>query len=286
MLQWYYLAIISAVLMGFSTLLEKRVLKKEYASAYSASFAVLTAVLSLVLIPFANFSMSMLDVVLVYVVSLEATIGYLLTARIYRHSDISASTPVKGVLPIIFLVLFAFFFLGEKLGPVQYAGIGITLVSTYFLLFRPGKHEKYFKSAEYKYLIVVVSLLMAGGGVLFKYLLYTVNVYAFMILVEVFMAFNMVAYMIYKYGGMPEIVSSMRTYKKELTAIVLLTFAYRLTFYLAVPITAISLVSPLRNAVFTMMVVMLGGVMFGEKNIKAKALLSLGIIAGAAMLVL
>ena len=54
MIEWYYLVLVSATLMGFSSVLEKYMLKQEHASAYSASFSIMTAVMALVFLPFAE----------------------------------------------------------------------------------------------------------------------------------------------------------------------------------------------------------------------------------------
>ena len=45
MISWYYLVIISSIIMGVSTIVEKYALKNEHATSFSASFSIVIAML-------------------------------------------------------------------------------------------------------------------------------------------------------------------------------------------------------------------------------------------------
>ncbi|MEM0149417.1 MAG: DMT family transporter [Candidatus Micrarchaeaceae archaeon] len=286
MIEWYYLVLASAILMGFSSVLEKYMLKEEHASAYSASFSIITAVMALAFLPFADFNISAYAVVLTFAVGLVSTASYILTARVYKHGNISVSSPILSSIPQLFIVLFAFIFLGERLSAVKYLSIGVMIIAAYFILFKTsGNKRSAFESKKYVYELAVVVLLMAVGGVLLKYLLFYITPYTYIILAEAFIAVDMIVYMQMHYGGVKEIKHNMGTYKKPLLAIAAITMAYRIFYYMAVSTTYVSLASPLRNTVSVVITVLLGGVLFSEKNITRKLALSAIMLAAIYFLI-
>jgi drug/metabolite transporter (DMT)-like permease len=285
LLQWYYLALISSALTGLATILEKRTLKKEYASAYSASFSVIIAVVSLVFLPFLKVNISLQNWILIYIVSLLTTITYLLIARTFRHGAISATTPLNATLPTLFIVLFAFLFLHEVLTVVQYIGIGVIIFATYLILFnKRNRHD--FESNKYKYLILVAAVISGASGIVFKYILFSVDPITYMLISQIFIAFNMMVYMNFKYGGIREILANTKVYSKELAAIVILTIGYRITYYMSVSLAPISLASPLRNTLLVIMTVFSGSILFKEENVLNKIILSALILMGAYLIIL
>ncbi len=287
MIQWYYLAIISSILMGIATIQEKRALKKEYASAYSSDFAVIAAIMSLVLIPFANFSnITIIAIVGLYVLSLFSTISYLLTARTYRHGSLSVTTASYSALPSIFTVILAFVFLDEKLNIIQYISVVVMAVATYLILFmNPKSSQPSFDKKKYIYVVIASSLANAGGAIVLKYLLASINPLTILIIMQIFAAFNYMAYMHIKYGGITEIIKNFRSNKLTLTLQAAFTTSYRATYYIAAGLAAISLVSPLRNTAYVIMAIVAGGVVFKEKNMARKAILAAILIVAAYFLV-
>lgn len=286
MIEWYYLVLISAALMGFSSVLEKYMLKDEHASAYSASFSIIIALMALVFVPFADFNISPYAVALVFLISVVSTISYILTARVYKHGNISVSSPILSSLPQLLIVVFAFMFLSERLSFVQYMSIAVMIIAAYLLLFKANSRKKAaFEGKKYVYELVVVIALMAIGGVLLKYLLFYMNPYTYMVLVEAFMALDMTVYMQLHYGGVKEIAHNMRKYRKPLLAIAVITMAYRITYYVAVSTTYVSLASPLRNTLSVVITVLLGGMLFKEGNIARKLALAAVMLAAVYFLI-
>ncbi len=286
MIEWYYLVLISAALMGFSSVLEKYMLKDEHASAYSASFSIIIALMALVFVPLADFNISPYAVALVFLISVVSTISYILTARVFKHGNISVSSPILSSLPQLLIVVFAFMFLSERLSFVQYMSIAVMIIAAYLLLFKANSRKKAaFEGKKYVYELVVVIALMAIGGVLLKYLLFYMNPYTYMVLVEAFMALDMTVYMQLHYGGVKEIAHNMRKYRKPLLAIAVITMAYRITYYVAVSTTYVSLASPLRNTLSVVITVLLGGMLFKEGNIARKLALAAVMLAAVYFLI-
>ncbi|MEM3020046.1 MAG: DMT family transporter [Candidatus Micrarchaeaceae archaeon] len=275
MIEWYYLVLISAALMGFSSVLEKYMLKDEHASAYSASFSIIIALMALVFAPFADFNISLYAVALVFLISVVSTVSYILTARVYKHGNISVSSPILSSLPQLLIVVFAFMFLSERLSFVQYMSIAVMIIAAYLLLFKANSRKRAaFDKKKYVYELIVVIALMAIGGVLLKYLLFYITPYTYIVLVEAFMALDMTVYMQLRYGGVKEIAHNMRIYRKPLLAIAVITMTYRITYYVAVSTTYVSLASPLRNTLSVVVTVLLGGMLFKEGNIARKLALA------------
>ncbi|MGC8537692.1 MAG: EamA family transporter [Candidatus Micrarchaeia archaeon] len=286
MIEWYYLVLVSAALMGFSSVLEKYMLKDEHASAYSASFSIIIALMALVFVPFANFNISLYAVALVFLISVISTISYILTARVYKHGDISVSSPILSSLPQLFVVVFAFMFLSERLSFVQYMSIAVMIVAAYLLLFKANsKRRSAFEGRKYIYELAIVVVLMAIGGVLLKYLLFYITPYTYIVLVEAFMALNMAVYMQLHYGGVKEIAHNMRKYRKPLLVIAIITMAYRITYYVAVSTAYVSLASPLRNTLTVVIAVLGGGLLFKEGNIVRKLALAAVMLAAVYFLI-
>ncbi len=276
MIEWYYLLLASSVLMGVSTIIEKYALKDEHASAYSSGFAIVTALLALIFLPFANFSIKLFEIPLLYIISLISTATYLFTARIFKHGNISVASPIFSSLPVLFIVIMSAMTLNEYLKPIQYLVIAIMIITAYFLMTFGNKNgSKAFEKTKYIYLIVLTSFLGAVGAIILKYLLNLgMNIFTILIFIELFMAINFTAYMKLKYGGPKEVVSNLKKYKKSIAAISSLTTLYRLTYYAAASLIFISLVSPIRNSIYIVITTFAGGIMFNEKGIKKKLVLS------------
>ena len=285
MLQWYYLAIISSVFISGATILEKKMLKKEYASAFAATSSLLIALATLVFIPFLKLDISMVDWLLIYIVALITTVSNVLVARTFRHGTLSATSPLNATLPTLFIIVLAYIFLKELLAPVQYIGIAITICAIIMLLF--GRNSKYdFASTKYKYLIFVNAAITGVSSIIFKYLLGVTTPITFMILSQVFVAINMVVYMSLKYGGVREVLANTKVYSKEMGAIVVLTVGYMFFYYTAVVTGPISLASPLKNSILVVITMLSGAFIFKEPDVRRKILLSALILLGACLMIL
>ena len=272
MISWYYFVIISSIMMGVSTIIEKYALKNEHATSFSASFSIVIAALSLVFLPFAKFNINVYELLIIYAMSVLSALSYLFNARIYKHGNISVSTPVLSSLPQLFVVLLAFIFLGEKLTILQYLAIAVLLIATYFLI-APKSVKKYkqFDSKKYVYLLILNTLIMAVGAILMKYILdLGVNLYAMFILLEVFIAINMAVMISIRYDGVREEFSNLVKNRKIIFSIAILSLLYRIFYYASLQLAYVSLASPLRNSISVIITIVIGGIVFQERNLKRK----------------
>ncbi len=278
MIEWYLLVLISALLMGFYTIFEKMLLKSSHASAFISSISVIIALLSLLFIPLANFDISIYELALIYLISLISTISNIMVARSYKHGNISVTSPLLSSIPQFLVVLFAFMFLGEQLGIIQYISIAVLLVMVYLIVAVGKTDGKFLGGKKYVYFLIIAILFMSIGAILAKYVLYTVNPFTFFILISVFLALNLSLYMHFHYGGIKEIYSNIKTYKFYMLLMALMVVVYRLAYYLAIAAEYVSIVSPMRNALNVVVTVFIGGIIFKENDIKKKLAFSLILI--------
>lgn len=290
MIAWYYLVAISAITIGIAAIIEKQTLKKEYATAYSTAFAFLIVIMSVVFIPFAHFDVSLLSIGIIYAFSLISTITYLVTARILRHSSISASSPILSVLPTIFVVIMAFMFLGETLTWLQYISIGVIVVTAYAIFFLfPQMGNKKLEGKEkrkYLYILLVTSFLLGISSILNKYALGYVDPFTFIILAEFFIAINFIIIITLRYNGVKEMLASLKHHEVPITAIAVLTTISRITYYIALAGSEVALVQPLSNTIYIVITVFVGGLLFSEASMKKKLVLTIVLLVFATLLVL
>lgn len=281
MIEWYYLVIISAVLMALATIVEKKALKVEHATQFSAAFSMIIAVVSLVFVPWASFQISAFQWLLLLVGSLISAAVYLIQARVFKHGSISNATPASGALPVVFVIFLAYIFLSERLNAVQYLSLAGIVVGTYLILFKKMSKDAHdFDSNKYRYMIIANGVLSAIGMIIGKYQLVNIDVLSYLILTQILMAIEFAIFITIKYNGLKEIQNTIKTYRNPLIATVFLTLAYRLTFFYALssPFALISAASPLRNAVFVIITVLVGGMMFKEEGLLQKIAISIALL--------
>lgn len=287
-LPWYYYAVTSAVFMSLATLIEKQTLKVEHATSYSSAFSFLVALLSLVFLPLVNFNISFLTVAFIYLSSILSTATYLLTARIYKHGSVSASSPVLSSLPIFFTVILAYLLLQEALTYFQYLIVAVLVIATYLLAFRklkPGDVSE-FESDKYRYMLVSTAFLMGVGAIIGKYILTLTDVYTYLVIEGIFIAFNFIFIISARYNGIREIMQTISTYRVPIASIVVLTIVSRITYYLAISVAAVSIVTPIRRSLFTVLTVLIGAEMFREEHLKSKLMLCLIMLVCSYLLLL
>ena len=288
MIEWYYLVIISAILSVMVSIIQKGALRVEHATQYSAASSLLVAISSLVFVPFASFNMTLPQLGLTIIFGVLSSITLLLGTKVMRHGNISSITPLSNVLPILFTIIFAYIFLAEQLTLLQgFSVIGIIVV-TYFLLFRKRRNQqlrKDFDNNKYKTMLVATAFIGSVGGIIAKYLLVSINVFSFLIINQLVVALCLMIFSTVKYDGVRGIEWTIRRYRWTFVALVLLIIALRVIGYFALTVAPVNLANTLSNAVFVMLTVPIGGVLFKEGGLDRKIVLSSAILLFAYLLI-
>jgi drug/metabolite transporter (DMT)-like permease len=288
-MDWYYLVLLSSVLMGLENLISKRTLRKEHATEFSAALAPIVAVLSLLFIGYADFNITAWQLLLIMLISALNAYTFLLMARVFRHGEISIASPTFSSLPTFFGVILAFFFLGEHLDALQYASVVGMVVAT-FLLFRvpkkSGKKQHIFdhNDKKYKFMMMLNVILSSVGILIGKFALVQINPFTFLILSGWFMAIFFSIFITVKYSGVPEIIKAVKKYPLPLFSNAILTVGYRVTYYVALVAAPVSMAQPLRNMLYLIITVVLGCLLFKEEGLKRKLALGLAMLVFAYLL--
>ena len=287
-MEWYILIFISALLMTLATIVEKKALKAEHATQYSSAFSWLIAIASLAFLPLAAFNISGYQWFLLVLGGTLSAITYLVTARVYKHGSLSIATSLSGALPVLFVVLLAYVFLSEYLTIIQYTAIAGIIIATYIVLSRRFNSRKEFDSAKYKYMVIANAFISAISAVIGKYQLLHINIFAYMIITQIIIAIEFAIFISVKYEGVKEIGRTIISYRFPIAATVLLTIGYRLSYFAALSqISApVSIATPLRSTLFTVMAVVAGGAMFRERGLWWKIALSVIMVSMALVLTL
>jgi transporter family protein len=286
-LQWYYLALLSSVILGLYTIVEKVALKREHATAFSSAFSFVAAILALPFLVFADFSgITALQYALIFVNGIVIALTYLMAARVYRHGSLSTASAAFSSLPSVFVVILAFSFLGERLTWLQYLSVIVIVLVTYSLLFDRRRADQ-FDGNKYRTMVVTRSFLVAVQALLAKYLLSVanVNVFALFVLSEIFVAVDFAVFISVKYNGVKEILGVVRQYSLPILAMALLTLGYGLTYYLSLLGAPVSLVTPVRNTVYAVITVLIGGLLFKEDDMRRKVALCAVLLIFAYLLI-
>lgn len=131
-MEWFIFALGCAFFASLAVVVEKKTLMKQHAMEFSAVLALFNLIIVAPLLFFADLTIPLEILGILYVGSIFGTIGFLYVAKGLRHMEISVTSPLLSFQPAILLML-AFFILGETLSFIQLIGILILLVSAYIL---------------------------------------------------------------------------------------------------------------------------------------------------------
>ncbi len=290
-MEWYFFAFVSAILVSIVSILNKKILTHEHALEFSASRGILVFILSLFLIPFVNFNMPWNIYLFIYLVSLMVSAGMIFYFKGMRHGDLSEVAPLMNISPL-FLLIIAFFVLGENPTSKQYFGVFLLILGAYSL--EVGVANKGFLEPIRMFLKskVIHNLLFAmiifSIGATFDKLIITkhTDFLTYFFLFSVFKTFNFIFLETYN-NGFSEIVKDLRKDFKILFIDAIVGFFAHLFYLIAVsmPTAAISLIIPIKRT-SNLFTTILGGKLFHEQNLLVKILACIIMIWGVVFVLL
>ena len=289
-MNWFFIALISAVLSAASAISQKKVLFSLSALEFSFFVSVFNIILSIpFFFAFDIGAISPWSIGILFIKSVMGAFAFYNVMLALKNLDISGALPLLVLTPG-FVALFAFLFGLEKLSIIQISGMFLLLAGTYLLEMKPKQavtepFKIFSKSVNYHY-IGFALILFTASSILDKLLLgkYKMPPNAFMAFQQLFYA--IVIGIIFLFSFIRKRTQSVSFDKKIWFWIILisiLTMGYRFTQIKAIKIAPVSLVlSVKRISVFIAVVV--GGRMFNEKNLLKKALATAIMVAGAIMI--
>ena len=271
---WFIYIIISAILITISTLIQKRLLSHVHALEFSASRALFNLFFSLFLIPFIDFSsFTKSALVLVYFNSIIFSAAFLFRNKAVRHLDLSESAPLSNLSPF-FLLILAYFILGEKVTYTQFFGIVVLLLGVYIVEVDHSLHnlisplKNFLKSKDIHHMVfamVVLSIVQVFD----KFILTNfTDAISYLALLWFFVCLNLCSLEIYRHG-IKELKNDIIKQFKPLLLITIFGYPSNIFHLLSVGLYNVSLVIPVKR-ISTLLISIFGGTFFHEKGLKLR----------------
>lgn len=289
-MNWFYIALLSALLSAVAAVTQKKVLFKVEALQFSFILSLFNFLLSIPFLLALNVSeLSVAGLSVLFIKSILGVLAFWCVMLAIKNLEISGALPLMVLTPAVVAVA-ALFILGESISKIEIIGMVLLLAGTYLLdlnknnmVFIPFKIL--FKSRYYHYILFAL-LLFSASSILDKVLLVKMKVSPFAIIGIQHFYFLVLFFIIYLFT-----VKNPVGYIKSLDSktymwiifISVITIGYRYTQILAVKTAPVALVlSVKRISVFIAAVT--GGKIFKEKNLLLKAIASLIMLAGAVLI--
>ena len=291
---WISYAFLSAAIGAGLSLIEKKILNKAHAMEFSATLGIINLLLVLPLAFFIDFSsLNPIAVLLILAVTIIASSAYLLSMKALRHSEVSSISPFFVMQPGLVAIM-AFFVLGEKLNLLQILGLSFFIIGSFILeardhgkfsfigFFRNIKASKYLHYVFYALILYSVSALMDR----FIITTYDMSPMPYFFLAHIFTGINFfVAHSIF-HDGYKGVANGIKTYKWWILLLAALTLSQRFFWVLAVKYTTHVGIASAIKRLSPFFVVMIGGEIFHEHNLRQKAVACLVMFIGAVLVVI
>jgi drug/metabolite transporter (DMT)-like permease len=289
-MDWYGLALISALLSALAAVLQKKVLFEFDALDFSFVLSLFNALIAFFLI--GNIELSLVSNTGILILFLKTILGafaFWFVMLAIKNMEISGALPLMVLTPGI-VAVFSFFILGERINSVEIAGMILLLFGTYILEIKKGDKLlspfKVFWTSGYHHYIVYALLLFTASAIIDKLLLtdYKIPPFSFVILQQIFLAVNFTFLMlIYKRDIKGTVIKLKSSYIFWILMISVATIGYRYTQIEAFKIAPVALVLSIkRTSVFFASII--GGRIFSESNLLKKGIAILIMLYGAYLL--
>jgi bacterial/archaeal transporter family protein len=288
---WIIYTLLTAVLVSFSTLMEKKVLFKEHAMEFSAVLALFNMILALPFFLFADFTnLTLKPLVYMFISSILAAVGFLLIIKAIRHMEVSSVSPLLIMGPGLTAVL-AFVFLGEKMSVFEITGIFLLLIGAYILETKDRKHLlepfKIIKESKYIHFILIAILFYSISSLFSRVVLahYNLTPETFIAIINVFLAINFFIMLSFFHDGVNGIKNGIKNAWLPILIVSVFVISYRFFQANAIKLARVGLVESVKklSVLFT---VIIGGEIFHEKNLMKKIIASLIMTAGVLLIVI
>lgn len=287
-MQWYVYALGGAFLLALSDVLTKKLLFKEHPLEFLSTKGFAMFGILFLAIPLVHQVPSWSLLLLIYFVSLTISVSLWLEAKAFRHMEISVAEPLYNMSPL-FLVLFAFLFLGERLSVIQGVGVLCLIIGAYVLEWSHSSKSVWaplkamVSSWPTRYLLVAL-VLFSGVSTFERYLVtHLLDAFIYTYFVWLFICINLIILDWY-FFRLKQVKQDLKKYGFWTFLVALLHFVSILLHMFAVSIAAVSLVLPVRR-LSTLFATFLGGRLFHEKGLSSRILACCILVVGAILII-
>ena len=284
-MQWYILIIISAILISFSEIIKKKILRHEHSTEFSTTYSLVITLLMVPFISYLDLNLPRFIIALLFVKSILLLVSSLLFMKAMRHNELSQIIPLKNLSPI-FLVILAFFLLNEHITTTKTLGAIIIMVSGYLLEKETLKKENVFKNKYFIYVLLSM-IFVSFAAVIDKFIIKFTNIYTAIFIPFLLMSIYLLIIQFTMYNGFKDIIHSLKfgKYWILISAITILLSDYTYFSSVAIQGTLISLIIPLRR-VSTLFSTILGGALYHEKFFVDRVAVCIFMLMGVYLLVI
>lgn len=291
-MEWYWLALISALLSALAAILQKNVLFNISALRFTLIVSIFIAAFSTLLIKFTVFDAVNFNSIAVLIIkSLINASAFLCIMISLKNLELSRTLPVLAASPML-VALLAFIFLGESLKIMEICGMILIVAGTYLLelkkeetVFNPFK---IFIVSRYHKVILIALILMSVSSILDKLLLtkFKLPPVTFLVIQNYF--FLIIFFIFWKVYNIKvkqeKLFSGLQVSILVIIIIIaVVTIGYRWTQIESTKLAPVGLVISLKR-LSVLFAVVIGAKIFKEENYFRKVLATVLIVAGALLI--
>ena len=289
MIEWYILALVSALFSASAAIFEKKILFKEKALAFSAVLALFNFVIAIPFFFFVDFSsLTLISLCVLFFKSILGAFAFLCVMLGIKNLEISNALPLLVLTPGL-VAFFAFIFLREVLGGMELFGMLLLLAGTYVLQLKSKQKfwdpfKIFIKSKAHKYIIWAL-ILFTTTSILDKALLKNFNlpVNAFMGFQHLFLAIVFLVFVLFS-GGISQVKNPLKNSWKWILPLAFLTITYRYTQIEAVKAASVALVLSLKR-ISVFFAVLIGGRLFKDHSLLRRVIATAIMVIGAVLVI-
>jgi len=288
-MEWYIVALISALFSAGAAILEKKILFKEKALSMTFILSIFNLILSIPFFFFIDYSLiSLLPMVVLFFKSILGAIAFLFVMKGIKNLEISKALPLLVLTPGL-VAFFAFVILGESLKLIEIGGMVLLLAGTYVLQLRVGQGIssplKSFIHSRGNYYILVALFLFTIASILDKALLknFKVPLNAFFGFQHLFFAIVFAFLVVVSSRGI-DLKRSFKFSGRFILILAIITIVYRYAHLYAIKLAPVALVLSIKR-ISVFFAVLIGGTLFRDRSLLRRTIATAMMIAGAILII-
>jgi len=295
-MEWYILALISALFSALAAVLEKKILFKEKVIEFTFILALFNAVLASIFLFFTDFTkITTISLIILLFKAVLNSFAFLFVMHAIKDLELSSALPLLVLTPGL-VAVFAFFFLGETLNWINISGLVILTIGIYILNLKDVQNLTspftiFFNSRGHKF-ITLALLFFTITSLIDRFLLTRGGMppTALMSFQHFFFCIFFLIILIISRPNLTQIKDSLR--KILITSGILIfllsivTIVYRYTEILSVKGTKNVALSLILKRISVFFAIIIGGKMFNEHHLLRKIIATIILIAGAILVVI
>ena len=291
-MEWYWLALSSALLSAFAAILQKKALNEINALNFTVIVSVFVALFSTFLIGKVDLSTAgSYSMLVLFGKSIINATAFLCILIALKNLEISRALPVLAASPMA-VALLAFILLGESLSLTEVLGMVLIVLGTYVLELKKNENIiapfRVFVESKYHRIILIALGLMSLSAILDKLLLTSFKLppLTFLVMQNYFF---LIIFLLYRFlSGLKNRNEKLfKGVSKNILIIIVLiaiaTIGYRWTQIEATKLGPVGLVIAVKR-LSVLFAVVIGAKLFKEENYLRKVLATLTIVAGALLI--